>query len=397
MRLLKFISVFVATALFLVLFIIGLNWDAFNTFLDNREAFMEGTDWVPKTQSLRGLTEFIDENPHRVSVASIVLDHPDSTIYFEADTPRTMGTLSNLLLLTAYAIEIENDAIDPDTLLDLTEINSYILPQVDNSVHSEAFHYAGRNGWINDNQIGLNHALRVLARYNDLALADHLWWELDPSVWGDLKDQLNLEFTEMPLPYSGLYTAIAPDLNNATLEEIIENRQNETRSEWREHVIRLSEKYVSDEIWRDTVRKHFEDNRLGISFMQERDALTLFPKTTAREVVHLLMKLWNRDELPPRVSDRVFDWLRTPYTNRPEIERDFTDYGGMFDSRMGLLNGVDFGTLVYTGDTKFQAVFFDQLPIGFWFHMSGNHMHQDFQQRLIYDPALAERMKNIAD
>lgn len=397
MRLLKFISVFVATALFLVLFIIGLNWDAFNTFLDNREAFMEGTDWVPKTQSLRGLTEFIDENPHRVSVASIVLDHPDSTIYFEADTPRTMGTLSNLLLLTAYAIEIENDAIDPDTLLDLTEINSYILPQVDNSVHSEAFNYAGRNGWINDNQIGLNHALRVLARYNDLALADHLWWELDPSVWGDLKDQLNLEFTEMPLPYSGLYTAIAPDLNNATLEEIIENRQNETRAEWREHVIRLSEKYVSDEIWRDTVRKHFEDNRLGISFMQERDALTLFPKTTAREVVHLLMKLWNRDELPPRVSDRVFDWLRTPYTNRPEIERDFTDYGGMFDSRMGLLNGVDFGTLVYTGDTKFQAVFFDQLPIGFWFHMSGNHMHQDFQQRLIYDPALAERMKNIAD
>jgi len=27
--------------------------------------------------------------------------------------------------------------------------------------------------------------------------------------------------------------------------------------------------------------------------------------------------------------------------------------------------------------------------------MSSNHMHQDFQQRLIFDPAMIDQMKNV--
>jgi hypothetical protein len=69
----------------------------------------------------------------------------------------------------------------------------------------------------------------------------------------------------------------------------------------------------------------------------------------------------------------------------------------MFDNRLGLLNGIDFGTSAYTGDTTVQAVFFDRLPIAFWLHMSSNHMHQDFQQRLIFDPAMIERMTEVAE
>jgi hypothetical protein len=95
-------------------------------------------------------------------------------------------------------------------------------------------------------------------------------------------------------------------------------------------------------------------------------------------------------------AERVLNWMRAPYQDLSEITRDFTDYGALFDNRMGLLNGFDFGTLVYTGDTKVQAIFFDRLPIGFWFHMSGTHMHQDFQQRLIYDPALIDLMEKVS-
>jgi hypothetical protein len=88
--------------------------------------------------------------------------------------------------------------------------------------------------------------------------------------------------------------------------------------------------------------------------------------------------------------------MRWPINQQSEIERDFTDYGAIYDNRMGLLNGVDFGTSAYTGDTTVQAIFFDRLPIAFWFHMSSNHMHQDFQQRLIFDPALIDQMKRVA-
>ncbi|MGA1464646.1 MAG: hypothetical protein ACO363_02765 [Balneolaceae bacterium] len=62
---------------------------------------------------------------------------------------------------------------------------------------------------------------------------------------------------------------------------------------------------------------------------------------------------------------------------------------------MGLLNGIDIGTSKYTGNTTVQAVFFDRLEIAFWFHMSSNHMHQDFQQRMMYDPAMIDRLERI--
>ncbi|MDZ7756141.1 hypothetical protein [Rhodohalobacter sp.] len=72
------------------------------------------------------------------------------------------------------------------------------------------------------------------------------------------------------------------------------------------------------------------------------------------------------------------------------IARSFEDYGAIYDNRMGLLGGIDFGTSIYDGHTSVQAIFFDQLPVGFWVHMSANHMQEDYQQRLIWDPALYE-------
>ncbi|MDZ7756370.1 hypothetical protein [Rhodohalobacter sp.] len=48
----------------------------------------------------------------------------------------------------------------------------------------------------------------------------------------------------------------------------------------------------------------------------------------------------------------------------------------------------------YDGHTSVQAVFFDRLPVGFWVHMSANYMQEDYQQRLIWDPALYETTLN---
>lgn len=57
---------------------------------------------------------------------------------------------------------------------------------------------------------------------------------------------------------------------------------------------------------------------------------------------------------------------------------------------MGMLSGIDFGTSIYDGHTSVQAVFFDDLPVAFFIHLSSNHMQEDYQQRLIWDPALYE-------
>jgi hypothetical protein len=395
MRLLKFISAFLATALVLLVFVIGLNWGAFQTFLDNREAFMEGSEWVPKTQSLRGLTEYIEENPERASIASIVLEHPDSTLFFQADVPRPMGSLSDIFLLTAYAIEIDNGSVDGNQYIALDEINRFLLPEVHNSIHNDAITFAEQNGWIDDGTISTDHALTLLSYFNDPALADYLWWNLQPYDWESFKQNFELDVTEMPLPYSGLYLSISETITDDSIDSMIDQWGNQ-RVEYRSHVIELSDQFVNSENLRTEWSDELQNNRLGRSFMEERDALALFPRTTASEAVTFLKNLRNSEMISEDSAERVLNWMRAPYQDLSEITRDFTDYGALFDNRMGLLNGFDFGTLVYTGDTKVQAIFFDRLPIGFWFHMSGTHMHQDFQQRLIYDPALIDLMEKVS-
>lgn len=393
MRLLKFIAVFTITAIIIFGFVIGFNWNTFKVFLDNREALSEGNEWIMKTSSLKGLSEFIGENPWHGSISSVVITKPDSTLHFGSDLPRTMGTTSNLFILLAYAIDFENDRIHSDSTINWRDISGYQLPGVDESVHRNAHRIAQQRGWLSDNEtITLHHSLKLLAETNDLALADYLWWNLREDIWNEISQLLNLKQTDMPLPYSGLYLSISPYFQETTVENLIHQYEDSKRDSWRELVLRNSENFVNEPEYRDHVLNYMKKNRLGNTFMEERDGLRLFPSTTSNEITGLIKDLVELNVFNESISERVLNYLRWPMSSQARIDQDFLDYGALYDNRMGLMAGIDFGTSAYTGDTTVQAVFMDRLPIGFWFHASGGHMHQDFMQRLIFDPAFIDQL-----
>lgn len=395
MRLLKFLSVFVLTAVVIFGIVLGLNWKAFKTFLDNRDSMLEGIELVEDTGSLSTLVDFIAEHPEYVSVASKVIGSPDSTRFYQTDVPRVMGTSGNIFILLAAAIEIENGTRSAETMISWADISRFQLPAVNESLHSVSYDAAAEKGWIIDEAISTENALQLLAEYNDLAVADYFWWQISADTWQHIRQEAGLEQTELPLPFSGLYQAISTGLQQQPVSEILNQWQQAAPSEWRNYVAERSRAYQQDSEERETIRNYMADHRLGNTFMEERDAMILFPKATAGEMLNLLERLWENDLISTGVSSRVKKWMRWPMESQAGIKNDFTDYGALYDSRMGLLNGLDFGTSAYTGHTTIQAVFFDQLPIAFWFHMSSSHMNQDFQQRLIIDPAMIERMEQV--
>ncbi|WP_234572897.1 hypothetical protein [Rhodohalobacter sp. 614A] len=397
MRLLKFFGAFLVTTLILFAFVFGLNWNAFTTFIENREGMAEGSEWVSKTGSLQGLSEFMGEKPENSSLASIVIVDQDSAIYYQQNIPRVMGTTANFFILLAYASKFDSGEINPDQTIQWPEVSRYQLPEVEESIHNEALHVADERGWIDNESISYMHALELLAQYGDLALADYLWWQLDPNIWAELQDTLTLSSTEMPLPYSGLYQAISPGLTEKPNSEIVNNWQGKSSDEWRNHVIDLSRTYLNDADFREQVQDYMDDDRLGNTFMEERDAMILFPKTTAGEMSGLLKKMVRDSLINENISRTMRDFMDWPMDNQPQIEQDFTEYGAIYDNRMGLMNGIDFGISAYTGDTTVQAFYLDQLPVGFWFHASGSQMHQDFMQRMIYDPAMIEQMHSVVE
>lgn len=395
MRLIKFFGVFLITTIVIFGFVIGWNWKTFTVFLDNREALLEGNEWIIKTSSLKGLSEYIGENPNHSSIASVPVNRSDSVIYYQEKIERTQGTTANFFILLAYAIEIDRGNISAHEQIEWDQIDQYQLPDVDESVHLDTYRTAKERNWINNRAISIENLLYLLAQYNDLALADYLWWQLNPEIWDFITDNLNLISTDMPLPFSGLYLAISPDIQSMSFEDISAFYTENPQTVWRDHVIHQSELFATIGTERDQIMEYMDRNRLGITFMQERDAMALFPKTTPKEMTDILHKLIQQELFNESVSDMVLSFMRWPMKYQSGIDSDFNDYGAIYDNRMGLMNGIDFGTSAYKDETTVQAFYLDMLPIGFWFHASGGHMHQDFMQRLIFDPAMIQQMNSV--
>lgn len=368
MRAFKFLLVFIAVAGSIFALVIGTNYSAFKTLFENNDGMRDGYEYIESTYSLKSLTEFIGEHPEFMSVVSFNVNNPDSGIFYMPDIPRALGTLSNFFLILEYERQVNSGLLNPDEeVASWDDIERFSLPEVSEESHRKSYELLG----IKDgNPITLDKLVATMAETNDLAISDYIWFKLGEENIKALMDSLALSTTGMPLPFSGLYLSIHPDIPE-------------------DDPVSLAEKLRTDNAFNQTTKELFEDNRLNLSFMEERDALALFPQTTAREIAQVMASLQKEELLSPAISQKVKEKMRWVFGGS-SIQRSFSEYGALYDNRMGMLSGIDFGTSIYDGHTSAQAVFFDRLPVAFWLHLSSNHMQEDFQQRLIWDPALYE-------
>ncbi|MBO6534789.1 MAG: serine hydrolase [Balneolaceae bacterium] len=383
-----FLAVFVVVALATYALVIIPNYSAFKTLYANNDGMRDGYEYIESTYSLKTLTEFIGEKPEFFSIVSYNVNDPDSGIFYNPDELSTLGSMGNIFLLIEYERQIAEGLLDPNALVNLQEIEKYLLPQINQNAHEGAMEYltAEEVPVTNDN------AMRAMLEYNSLALSDYFWFKLGEENLRNLMADLNLKHTEMPVPFSGYYSVIAPHVSPTVSADARENLDYFSamhRDSMFAEMIETAYTFINDE-QQNALRKQFiEDERLSMSFIEERDALELLPHTTAREITGLLAELINNEIISEEVSEAVKNKLRWPMDSEP-IKRSFSDYGAIYDNRMGMLSGIDFGTSIYDGHTSVQAVFFDDLPVAFFIHLSSNHMQEDYQQRLIWDPALYE-------
>tara|TARA_R110002073_G_scaffold59420_11_gene149832 strand:- start:13800 stop:14960 length:1161 start_codon:yes stop_codon:yes gene_type:complete len=372
-RALKFLLVFVAATVVIVLAAGIPNYSAFKTLFSNTDGMREGYEYVEKTFSLKGLTEFIGEHPEYMSVVSFNVDQPDSGIYYGANIPRAQGAISNLFLVMEYERQVLANEIDPNEPVAIKDIERLFLPQISENAHNsslEALEILAQDG-----NLTLDEVVATMIETNGLALSDYVWFKLGKENIFNLMNSLNLEITEPPLPFAGLYLSIHPTISDTSAPASYEK------------VIELAEKFNNEDSFNSETKELFEDERLNLSFIQEKNALAKFPQTTAMEMATLMAKLEKEELISKEVSKAVKEKMKWVFGGEA-IKRSFSNYGAIYDNRMGMLSGIDFGTSVFDGHTSAQAVFFDQLPVAFFIHLSANHMQEDYQQRLIWDPAL---------
>lgn len=388
MRILKFIGVFLGTLIAVFLLVFGFNLDALQTLYNNSDDLQEGQEWVSKATSLKGLTEYIGSNLQHTSIVSRSVTNPDTTINYGGDKPRTMGTLSNFFLITTYARLVENGDLDPNQRISITKTNRYQLPYIDASHHDDAT--SALKPYIENGKVPLKKLVEAAIIYNDLAVADWLFFTLSQDAIKKTLNQLELSATDQPLPFLGLYITLHPKIQETDFDSLFTKLQTLSPNKFRSVVLENAQRYLNDDTFHNRVNDLFDENNgLGLGFTERRDLLMLFPKSTANELSALMVQLEQDDLISAEVSKHVKEIMDWPYAEQG-LNNDFMYYGAIYDNRLGLLNGIDYGASVYSEEPFGQAVFFDSVQVAFWFHMSSNLMHQDYQQRLMWDPALRD-------
>jgi len=386
MKILKFTGVFLAVLIIMALIIYIPNRQAFKTISDNSIDLKEGSNWIQRATSDKGLINYMKATPNHVSLISFTENQPDSGIYFQADKKRVMGSTANLLLIIEYARQVNDGTLNPDKPIKLSTIDHYNLPKYYSSNHSEAVNDLKKNHQISGSgTIPVKDLIKMMVRSNDLAASDCLYFILGTDNVANIPKKLNTTNIDPPLPWSGQVILWKASLYNQKPVDRLHYLQELPVKKYRQLALQNAIKLASNVNYREKVYNAFSKNGLGLLFSYEKNAYQLTPKATPRAMAHLLYRM-NKDSLiNPGVSKMIKKSLQWSF-DTPSLKKQINYYGGLFDSRIGMLNGIDIGNLKNSGTTRIQVIYLNHVPVSLWMHLSSEFTNQTMQRELIWKP-----------
>jgi hypothetical protein len=359
MKLLRWIGLFVITAVLVLGSIIWINREAFTTVFKNRPALAAGTEFVPQTYSLAGLVGFVTHHPEWVSVYSVPQEADTaSTLELAADTPRVMGNLSGLIILP-FAIRKITAPVQLEEIL-------RVSPEKAAKREHEALKKVATG-----NTLAPELLFRIAFADGNRTAQDYVMLSVVREITAFLSSQPEEERYPLPQPWWSAWIAA---------------QTGDSLSAWE-----VSDKWQQDENWRTAMASQLP-GKTFVDFDAELAFIAKQPRIRPRALVQLMQAVTAGTFPDSSDAGKTFALIAS-FAEQKADRRDFVTYAALFDTQLGQLSGVDFGVSAYDERTKFaQAVFFDAIPVGLWLHMSSNYMNQDFQQRLIWDPGLRKRV-----
>lgn len=383
-RIAKFLGIFLLVAASIFGGIYLLNKSAIDAVF--RNDLSEGTEWVPKTYSLKGLVEYLAEDPAYYSLVSLQTTRPDSSVIFNGEEKRSLGNLAHLMLIAHYVDAVGSGEIDSTAVVDLSRLEALHLPGHENN----RFHQTMSDDADLMEEMGremrLDDLVRSLARNNVAAYADYLYYELGKERIASTSQRFALQGVEAPLVWAGFVTAWDPRVQLRSFDDIASEYTQMSDSAYHAMILEHAYRFEADPAWRDTIKTRVETGT-EMLFVQEKLRNRYMTRGVVSQYTNFIDRLFKADLLNNSARDHLKSILSWPMSNE-KTARDFSAYSAIYDSRMGYLAGVDFGASTYENIPTAQVFVMENIPVGLFLHLSSNLMTQDFQQRLIWDPAL---------
>lgn len=384
MRLLSFLLIFLGIAILVVGSIVWFNRETFQTVFQNREAIMEGSEWVEKTYSLGGFIEFMAEQPQHASVLSIPVPSGsnDPVIRYQTDEMYPAGTLSNMLLLISYVAQTQSGSINPGTPVDTEKLASFYIPGLDRR-HERMF-----RAWLDSDgpNPSVSDLVRYLSRNNDPAASDYLFFLLGEVNIAELAETLGEGLIEPPIPQFGIRMMALEHLDAATFRENLNKLAQMPRDLFLEKALsKARDQWLQP---RQVTEKNIN------SFQDQRMLNGLYPRMQPDRFASLLSSIW----MGTLINETVSGNIRQLYEQIPQdrlMKAHAAGYASHFDERMSFLSGWTAARMADGTSFRIQVILIVDVPAGLWFHMNSNFMIQDYHNRMLYDAGLQSRTYDL--
>lgn len=317
--------------------------------------------------------EHLKENPETSSF--YFAENNEVKVAYQAEVKRPLASTVKIIIAVEYAMQIEENQLQKDTLVSLDELSTFYLKNSDGGAHEawvEAMQQAGK---VQNNHVTLHDVAKGMITYSSNANTDYLMHVLGIEAINNRINQLGLQQHDDVYPIVGaLYISEAIRTDNMSEEEVIEKLKAMPIDEYRAIAYSFSEKMQSGKF-------DIRDNTLELSSKLQKVWSDRLIGASANDYGKL-MQLITNDELPADAAATMRDLMEWPMEINESNHKYYAHVGAKNGSTMFVLTNA-----MYVEDLKgnqFELVYLmDNLNIleNFLIRKNGN----SFEAKLMSD------------
>lgn len=325
-----------------------------------------------------------------------------SMVAHNADEPFVLASTIKIVVLGAYAREVDAGRLDPDQPILLSEWERFYIPNTDGGAHPaalDALQIPHSNGFAADptRTVTLDQVANAMIRFSDNAATDVLLYQVGQDAITATMNEATMDQQEPPVPLSGLFLLFQnheqPTLTESRLAELMAL----PRAELLEQAQALGDKVQSDNEWYQAERAWRMAENPTIPVRAQVDVVILTPRGSARDYASIMGQVATDTFISPDVTAIMRRHLEWPMQFEGN-QAAFTALGSKGGSLPGILTGAtyfitkegDFG-----GQPRVVALFMNDMPFSAWLTLSANFVQQEFEREVAVNQIFAERVRNV--
>ncbi len=319
--------------------------------------------------------------PKSVGMVAFEIGSEGEGIYFNADAPMPLASVTKIINLVAYAEAVDRGVLDPSTWIPIAEIEQAYLPGSDLGAHRSSMAELGEKGLISTDEqsIPLEQVPWMMMRHSSNAASDYLQMSIGQEIIENTVQTLGMPSHTAPCPFVGQFLAISNHTRLGNDRQAVDGFIEDPEF-YGQEVMRLTEKFMNDPEFRRTegywrapvsTQRYFSDN--------------LNPQASARDYARLMSKIIQNDVGNDYVNilvRRAIEWPMIYAVN----QQLFSTVGFKNGALPGVLTIAYYGQRLEDGAQVVVVLFFRDLPMRMYREWRQSLPHDELARWLLSDP-----------